>query len=321
MTIRPAQPPVVTVFGGTGFLGRHIIAQLARTGAVIRVATRNPAHAYFLRPLGHAGQIVPVRCDIADDASVAAALDRSTHAVNLVGCLYETRDCKFDRLHTELPGRLGRLAAARKLSLLVHVSALGAANNSPSRFARSKAAGEDALRDAFPRHVILRPGAVFGPEDDFLNAIARMARRFGALPVLDGGRTRFQPVYVGDIARAVTEIVTAPPAAFAGNTYALAGPEVYTFRELAGITLHHARLHARLVPWPFWLARLIGKMANVMPTSVVAAQQIRRLYADDVQAPGTAGLAELGIAPTHLQAVLPTYMAQYWPGGRYTEFA
>lgn len=322
MTIQPPHPPVITVFGGTGFLGRHIIRNLAKSGAVIRVATRSPASAYFLRPLGQIGQIVPVRCDVNDDASVAAVLDGATHAVNLVGILFERGRQRFDRLHAELPGRIGRIAAAKKLALVVHISALGAAANGPSRYSRSKAAGEDALRAAFARHVILRPSVVFGPEDNFFNMFARMAQKFHMLPLIAGGQTRFQPVYVGDIAEAVTRVIDAPTdSVFVGKTYTACGPQVYSMKELMRITLQQSRLSACLLPLPGWAARLMAMVSRLLPRPLITADQIRQLSVDNVQHPNVPGIADLGVAPTDLRAVLPSYMLQYWPGGRFLETA
>lgn len=296
---------VVTIFGGAGFIGRHLVRRLAARGATVRVATRRPETAQHLLPMGEVGQIVLARF-AEDEAALAALLTGSSAVVNLVGILFERRSGEFDRVHGELPGRIGALAGAAGVERLVHLSAIGADPASPSLYARSKAAGEAALRAAFPAAVILRPSIVFGPEDGFFNRFAAMAKLAPALPLVGGGGTRFQPVYVGDVADAIVAGLERPE--LAGRTFELGGPKVYTFRELLAYTLEVTGRRRLLLPLPFALARLQARFLELLPTPPLTRDQVSLLERDNVVAPGSAGLAELGILPTPLEVVVPTYL-------------
>lgn len=312
---------IITVFGGTGFLGRHIINALARTGATIRVATRIPQRAYFLRPAGRVGQIVPVFCDIHDDASVNAVLQGASHAVNLLGVLFEKgRKGSFEKIHIEAAERIARACRAQGLQLLAHVSALGASAQGPSRYARTKALGEDKVIHAFPKTVVLRPSVVFGPDDNFFNLFARMARVTGTVPLIAGGRTKFQPVYVGDIAQAIENIFSTPDdGKFFGQIYEIGGPYVYTLRELMDMMLKYSRQDAKLVSVPSEFAKIIGLFAGLAPRPLLTIDQVDSLKKDNVLPLNTSGLRLLGVNPTDLEAILPQYMQQYWPGGRFAQ--
>jgi len=303
----------ITIFGGTGFLGRHIVTALAKTGARIRVATRNPARAYFLKPAGDPGQITAVRCDVHDTVSVASALKGATDAVNLIGILFEkgTRQ-KFDALHRDVPHRIAQQSAEQGLSMLVHISALGAAPTAASRYAQTKAAGEDGLIRAMPRSVILRPSVVFGPEDDFFNRFATMARMAPVLPLVMGGTTKFQPVYVGDIAQAVKNLMSCTDSRkYLGHTYEIGGPAVYTFRELLEMMMQVTGKTRGFVSLPAPAAKIIGALSSCLPRPALTVDQVRSLTQDNVLSGNYPGLAELGVTPTPLQAILPTYLAQY----------
>jgi len=308
-----AAQKIVTVFGGTGFLGRHIIYALARTGARIRVATRMPARAYFLRPAGDVGQIVPVACNVHDGASVARALRGATHAVNLVGALYERgKDGSFEKLHHLAPKRMAEQAGEAGLECFVHVSALGVSTQSPAAYSRTKALGENAVTQTFDRSVVLRPGLVFGPEDDFFNRFAKMARRSPFLPVVGGGETKFQPVYVGDVAQAVRNILTAPwPQKHAGQTYELGGPEVLRFRDCLQRLLDITGQEARILSLPVPLAQLVALFGSVLPKPPLTRDQIKNLQSDNILSGHYPVLQDLGITPTALGAVLPSYLKQY----------
>lgn len=307
---------IVTIFGGTGFIGHQIVREVARTGARIRIATRVPARAYDLRPLGNIGQITALACNVHSDDDVARALDGATHAINLIGVLFEKgKKNTFQKLHVDVPARIGRIAAARNLHGVVHVSALGADIKGVSASARSKAAGEAALRRHFPRSVILQPSIVFGSDDNFFNQFARIAQLTHTLPLIGGGRTSFQPVYVGDVARATLTALTNP--ACAGQTYALGGPETFTFRQLLDMMLEYSRLSAVYIPLPVPVAKLMGACASIMPRPFITVDQVRSLMADNIVPAGAHTLADLGITATPLRAILPSYLSQYWPGGRF----
>lgn len=303
----------ITIFGGTGFIGRHTVQQLARTGAQIRIATRSPASAYFLRPCGDVGQIVPVACDIHDAASVARAVAGSTHVINLIGILFESgRKNKFDTIHHLAAQRIAHAAAEAGVQQFIHISAIGASKKAAAHYAQSKADGEDAVLRACPQAVILRPSLVFGAEDNFFNRFAAMARLSPALPLVMGGKTRFQPVYVGDIAEAITKIVTCTASSkYAGQIFELAGPQIATFRELLELTLHLTGRKRLFIPLPAPAAKVIGAFGGLLPTPPLTVDQVRSLGADNVASGHHPGLADLGITPTAMGGILPTYLRQY----------
>ena len=307
--------PTATVFGGSGFVGRYTVGELARRGYRVRVAVRRPDRALFLIPMGDVGQITPVAANIRDDASVAAAVEGADAAINLVGVLYEAGAQRFHAVHADGAGRIARAAAAAGVDRMVHVSAIGAAPDSPAAYARSKAAGEEAVRNAFPGAAVVRPSVVFGIEDDFLNRFAWIARLAPALPLIGGGNTRFQPVYVGDVAAGIARIVE--DHGTAGGIYELGGPEVYSFRELMETLLRHIGRRRPLLPVPGILAMLPAGLMELSPfPPLLTRDQIRMLACDNVAAGDAPGLKDLGLAPTPLEAVAPGYLARYRRGGR-----
>jgi len=310
---------VVTVFGGSGFIGRHLVRRLARRDWVVRVAVRHPSRAQFLKPMGDVGQIAPLRARIEDPMSVQAALDGAQAAVNLVGILYERGRRSFAAVHARGALHVAEAVAAAGVERLVQVSAIGADRHAAAEYARSKAAGEAAVRTAFPSATVLRPSVVFGPEDDFFNRFAAMARLSPALPLIGGGRTRFQPVYVGDVAEAIARSLERPEAQ--GRIYELGGPKVYTFKELMEILLHEIRRRRLLIPVPFALAALQGAVLECLPVPPLTRDQVRLLRRDNVASPDLPGLRDLGIEPTALEIVIPAYLDRYRPGGRFNRAA
>jgi NADH dehydrogenase len=306
---------VVTVFGGAGFIGRHLVRRLAKRGWRVIVATRRPAEAMFLKPLGSVGQIVPMYADITDDASVEAAVRTADFAINLVGILYEPKAGAFEKIHAEAPGRIARLAKAAGCERMVQISAIGADTASDSAYARTKAKGEQAVLAAFPEATILRPSIVFGPEDGFFNLFAGMAQMSPILPLIGGGHTRFQPVYVGDVADAAMAALQRLDVF--GRTYELGGPQAYSFRELMEMMLKEIRRKRFLmtVPWP--LAELQGKVLGMLPSPPLTSDQVTQLKHDNVVSDGALTLKDLDIQPTALEAILPTYMIRFRPGGRF----
>ncbi|MEX2644041.1 MAG: complex I NDUFA9 subunit family protein [Acetobacterales bacterium] len=325
---------LVTVFGGSGFIGRYVVQRLARTGATVRVATRSPQRAHFLRPMGNVGQIVPTATRIEDADSVARAVQGADSVVNLVGILHESGRRTFEAVHVRGPESVAAAATSAGVQRLVHVSALGADANSPSAYARSKALGEDALLQNFPNATVLRPSVVFGPEDSFLNLFAGMARYLPALPVFGcpaprlnpGGRpfidfyghggTRFQPVYVGDVADAAMAGLTQREAP--GKVFELGGPRTYSFKELMEFVLAQTQRRRLLVPVPFWLAHVQAAFLELLPSPLLTRDQVRQLRFDNVVTGQRPQLPELGIAPTPLEAVAPEYLATYRKGGKRT---
>ncbi len=307
------QRKVAMVFGGSGFVGRYMVKRLAQRGYVVRVGVRDPDRATFLKPMGNLGQIVPMAASVRDDASVAALVAGAEVVVNCVGILYETGSQTFQALHAEAPGRIGRAAAAAGVRHVVHVSAIGADAASPSVYARTKAEGEAALRAAFPAAVVLRPSIVFGPEDNFFNQFAALAQVLPALPVFGGGRTRFQPVYVGDVADAAMAALDRAEAA--GKTYELGGPKIYTFREILEFILRTTGRKRFLVSIPYSVGALQARLLELLPKPLLTRDQLLLLQRDNVVSPGALTLADLGIAPKAVEAIVPTYLARFRRGG------
>jgi uncharacterized protein YbjT (DUF2867 family) len=305
----------VTLFGGTGFVGRYVAQMLAQRGWRIIVAARHPDRALPLKTAGAVGQVVPVFADIRDDGSVAAAVAGADAVVNLVGILFERGKQRFDSIHGEAAGRVARAAAAAGASRFVQISAIGASADSPSSYARTKAAGEAAVRAAFPGASILRPSVIFGPEDGFFNLFANLARTAPFLPLFGGGTTKFQPVYVQDVAAAVVACLEQDGTA--GQTYELGGPRVYSFRELMELTLKQTGRKKRLVSLSWGMAAFEAKLFSLLPKPPLTPDQVVQLKIDNVVAPGAKTLADLGIQPTPAELILPSYLDRYRPGGRF----
>lgn len=303
---------VATVFGGTGFIGRYVVQRLANLDYVVRVATSHPGAGRFLQTQGRVGQIVPLAASVADPGAVARAVAGANLVVNLVGILHERKPGDFQRLQAEGAGTIARLAAEAGTERLVQVSAIGADPNSPSQYGKTKAAGEAAVRAAFPGAVILRPSIVFGPEDQFFNRFAGMARLLPFMPVV-AGATRFQPVYVGDVADAVVAAATRDDAV--GKTYELGGPRAISFRDLLRFILDATGHRRPLVDMPGGLVRLQARLSEYLPNPPLTRDQLVMLQRDNVVTPGMPGLAELGISAKSVEAVVPGYLARFRPGG------
>jgi NADH dehydrogenase len=304
---------VVTVFGGAGFLGRSIVSSLARQGAHVRVACRRPDEALRCKPMGDVGQVTPVAANIRDDASVAAAVDGADAVINLVGILYESGRQSFDAVHRDGAGRIAQAAATAGVARLVHVSAIGADPQAASKYARSKGEGELAVKAAFDKAVILRPSILFGPDDDFFNRFAALARISPVLPLIGGGNTRFQPAYVRDAAAAVVAALTHSDTV--GRTYELGGPQIYSFRQLLELLLTIIDRKRLLVPVPFWVAMMNAFFFEFLPVPPLTRDQVRLLRRDNVVTEGVSGFADLGISPTAPEVILPTYLTRFRPGG------
>jgi len=317
MTAIPTET-LVTVFGGSGFLGRHVVRALARAGYRIRPAVRRPDLAGHLQPLGRVGQIHAVQANLRYPASVQAAVQGADVVINLVGILFERGKQRFEAVQAEGAHTVAQAAAAAG-ARLVHVSALGADLDSPALYARSKAQGEAAVLAAVPGATILRPSIVFGPEDDFFNRFASLARIAPALPLIGGGETKFQPVFVGDGAQAIARAVGGR--AKSGTIYELGGPEVKSFRELMQYVLAVTERRRLLVPLPFGLARLQAHLLQLLPTPLLTPDQVELLRADNVvskaaQAEGRT-IQALGIEPTALEAVVPSYLWRFRKAGQF----
>ena len=303
---------VATVFGGSGFIGRYVVKRLAASGYVVRVAVRDPEAALFLKPMGVVGQVVPLYASLANEGTVARAVDGAELVVNLVGILAEPKPGAFEAIQHQGAATIARMAAMAGVERLVHVSAIGADPGSASAYAASKGRGEAAAREAFPQAAILRPSIVFGAEDNFFNRFGAMTRLSPFMPVI-AGQTRFQPVYVGDVADAVLAGLTHAEAP--GRLFELGGPRVWTFRELLAYILTETQRHLRLVEIPMGLARLQASVLERLPGKLLTRDQLVMLARDNVVAPGSLGLGELGIVPTPVELVVPFYLRRYRPGG------
>ncbi len=314
-------PPLVTVFGGSGFVGRHVVRALAKRGYNIRVAVRRPDLAGFLQPLGNVGQISFVQANLRYRNSIDRAVDGASHVVNCVGILHETGRNTFDAVQ-EFGARAVAEAARNAGATLTHISAIGADAKSTSDYGRTKGRAETAILTIKPDAVIFRPSIVFGPEDSFFNKFADMARMSPILPLIGGGKTKFQPVYVEDIAEAVARAVDGKVAG--GKVYELGGPEVLSFRECLEMMLKVTSRKNPLVSLPFGVASLIGSIASLVPfiTPPITPDQVRMLKRDNIvsaeaEAEGRT-LKGLGITPTMPASVLGSYLVQYRPHGQYT---
>lgn len=312
---------LVTVFGGSGFLGRYVVQALAKRGHRIRVAVRRPDLAGHLQPLGMVGQIKPIQANVRYRWSVDRALEGVDAVVNLVGILAEGGRQTFDAVQSFGPRAIGEAARAAGISNVVHVSAIGADKPSTIGYLRSKAEGEAAIHETAPEAVIMRPSIVFGPEDNFFNRFAAMARLSPTLPLIGGGNTRFQPVFAGDVGEAIARAVDGQ--ARQGAIYELGGPEILTFRECMERMLEVTKRRRVLVPVPWFAARIIGRIGNYVPGAPITLDQVRMLGFDNIVSADAERdkrtLEGLGISPTALEVVLPTYLTRFRERGQFTQ--
>ncbi|MBO6717045.1 MAG: complex I NDUFA9 subunit family protein [Rhizobiaceae bacterium] len=322
MTTISPKPKLVTVFGGSGFLGRHIVQALARRGYLVRVAVRRPDLANHVTYLGNVGQIQPVQANVRVRWSVDRAVKGADHVINLVAILAEGGRQRFDAVH-EFGARAVAEAARAAGAGLTHVSAIGADPESQSAYARTKAAGERAVSETVKGALIVRPSIMFGPEDHFFNRFANMARFSPALPLIGGGHTKFQPVYVGDVAEVIARSVDGSVAG--GRILELGGPRVLTFRECMEEMLEVIDRKRMLVPVPWWLARLQGAILGLLPNPLLTTDQVIQLGYDNVVSEKAAKdgrtLEGLGIKGRTVEAILPTYLWTYRPAGQFTRKA
>ena len=313
---------IITVFGGSGFVGRHIVRALAKAGYRVRVAARRPHLAQDLRVMGVVGQVQLVQANVRVASSVERALEGASGVVNLVGVLNESGRQTFTRLHALGAKTVAEAAASAGIDRVVHVSAIGADADSPSRYARTKAEGESAVATARPTATILRPSIVFGAGDSFFNRFASMARFVPALPLFGGGKTRFQPVFAGDVARAVLAALESDDAR--GRTYELGGPGVYSFAELMRFILEEIDRPRVLLPLPWAVGNVIAmgaEIAAILPfvEPVITRDQLVQLKRDNVVSEGVGTLADLGIAGETIDAIVPAYLGRYRRHGQFHE--
>jgi uncharacterized protein YbjT (DUF2867 family) len=308
---------LVTVFGGSGFLGRHAVRALAQAGYRVRVAVRYPNLANYLVPAGHVGQIQILKTNVRDEAHVAAAVAGADAVVNLVGILYPAGGQSYEAMHAEAPATIGKCAKAAGVKTVLHISTVGVSTDSESVYSRTKAEGDEAVRREFAEATILRPSLVFGPEDNFFNKFASLARFAPLLPLIGGGHTKFQPVFVGDVAAAIRKCIE--DSATRGKTYELGGPAVYSFKEMLEIILRETGRKRLLVPVPFWLANIKAFFLQFLPGTLLTPDQVTFLKTDNVVADGALTLADLGIVADSMEAILPSYLWRFRREGQYQE--
>lgn len=321
----------ITVFGGSGFVGRHLARRLAADGWTIRIAVRDPEDAAYMKPMGDVGQIVPIPTNVLNEESVARAVEGVDCVVNLVGILSQWGRQKFENIHVTGAANIAKAATAADASRMVHISAVGVDAEALSLYGRTKAAGEAAVREAFPAAVILRPSVIFGPEDSFFNLFAGLARFTPALPVFgcpvipkltwfsdkgtvhcdiygDGG-TKLQPVYVGDVADAIVNALKTSAAA--GETYELGGPQVYSSKEIMELLLKHIQRKRWLIPIPFFWLSFYAWFLEKWPETIITCDQINQLKTDNVAGSDAKGLADLGVEATGADTILPSYLTRF----------
>ncbi len=322
--LRRRSDSLATVFGGSGFIGRHIVRALARNGWRVRAAERRPDLAGFLQPMGVVGQVFPVQANLRFPASLTASLEGAEVAINAVGILHKSGPQTFASIHVDGARAAARAARAAGVKRFVHISAIGADPKSKANYGRTKAAGEAAVLEEFPDAVILRPSIVFGPEDDFFNRFADLARRSPMLPLV-GGKSKFQPVFAGDLAAAV--LAAADGAAKPATIYEIGGPEIETMRALLDKTQAWAGRDRPYLPMPFWLAKLAALATVVLPNGMrpLTVDQVRMLQSDNVVSAAAIKegrtLAGLGvIAPHTIAAIVPTYLERFQPKGQYAHY-
>ncbi|MCE8513825.1 complex I NDUFA9 subunit family protein [Ruegeria pomeroyi] len=314
---------LVTIYGGSGFVGRYIARRMAKEGWRVRVAVRRPNEAMHVKPYGAVGQVEPVLCNLRDDNSVAQAMRGADAVVNCVGVLNELGRNSFDAVQAEGAERIARIAAEQGITRMVHVSAIGADADSDSDYSRTKALGETGVLRHMPDAMILRPSVIFGSEDQFFNRFAGMTRFGPFLPVV-GADTRFQPVYVDDVARAAVKGVLGQAP---GGVYELGGPDVETFRALMQRMLGVIHRKRIILGLPFFAARIMAGMLDVakfvsfqlFPNGILTRDQLKNLRRDNVVSADAKGFADLGITPKPMDTILPTYLWKFRPNGQYDE--
>jgi len=316
----------VTIFGGSGFIGRYIVQRLARRGVIVRVAVRNPDDALFLKPMGNVGQIAPMATDIRNADAVARAVEGADAVINCVSLYVERGGASFDAIHVKGAERIAKAAAAAGVKRLVHLSGIGADTNSASKYARDRARGDAAVREAYPDVTILMPSVVFGAEDHFFNTFGMLARlspvlplfgwkRVDYFPFIDGGTTKMQPVYVGDVADAA--VAALDHAKAPGTVFELGGPAVMSFRQVIELTCRITERKRLLVPIPFWWARIWAFFFRLLPNPPITSDQLRLLEEDNVVGEKAKTLADLGVRATAAEAIVPAYLARFRRHGRH----
>ena len=306
---------IATIFGATGFIGRHLIRRLTEKDFRIIVATRSPYLHGYLRPLGDPGQIDLEKVNLFDEKTLRVLLKNSHVVINLVGILYETRRQKFENIHSKFPELLSRLCNEYGIEKFIHLSALGINENVKSEYIRTKLQGEKNILNNFDKSIILRPSIVFGPEDNFFNQFASLAQFLPFLPLIGGGQTKFQPIYVGDVAKAIVAILQKEE--IDSKIFELGGAEIFTFQELMNILLKQIKKRRFLIPVPFSIAKFGARILQMFPKPLITTDQIEILKQDNVVDSNYATLKDLNISPKTIESILPQYIYRFRKGGEF----
>jgi len=306
---------IIAIFGAGGFLGKHLMRQLTKLDYRVKVATRNPYLKGYLKPLGNPGQIELFKTNIFDSEDVKKVLENSDFVINLVGILYETKKQKFDQIHSQFPLFLSKQCNELNIKKLIHVSALGVREKHNSRYMQSKLQGEKNIQNTFKSSVILRPSLVFGPEDKFFNTFASLAQFFPAIPLIGGGKTKFAPIYVGDVAKAIVKSLEI--SSMESKIYELGGPKNYSFKELMEILLMEIKKKRFLMPIPFSLAKFNSYFLQMLPNPLLTPDQVELLKYNNIVTGNYPTLKDLGITGTTVQSILPKYIYRFRTGGQF----
>ncbi len=308
---------VATIFGGTGFLGKQIVSDLARSGVVVKVATRIPESVYSLKIYGDVGQIVPVQCNYSDASSIRAAVRGSDFVVNCIGILFEKgKRSKFQNAHVDIPAMIAKSCADEHIKRFVHISALGC-DNATSKYGKSKFEGEAAVLSNFPAATILRPSVIFGENDNFFNMFAELARFTPFLPLIGGGKTKFQPVYVSDVSDVVVRALISNMDKYLGNIYELGGADIVTFKDIYEKLFEYTGRGRRLIYIPYWVAKIQAFFLGLLPSPILTPDQVESLKNDNIVSDGAQNMQSFGIAPKSMDLILPKYLKNYRAGGRF----
>ncbi|MDH5722664.1 MAG: complex I NDUFA9 subunit family protein [Alphaproteobacteria bacterium] len=309
----------VTVFGGSGFVGSQIIRELAAKGFMIKVATRVPERAYDLKPCGNVGQIIPIACNYNNDESIESALRDSDYVVNCIGILFERgKSSTFKKIHVDIPQKIAQACAENGVDRFVHISALGC-DTGTSKYAKTKLAGEDAIKNAFPAATILRPSVIFGPKDNFFNMFASLSLYMPFLPLIGGGKTKFQPVFVGNVADAVLYALQEKKGESKGKTYHLGGPDIVDFKEIYQKLFKYTGRTKPLVNLPFAFAKFEALFLSMLPKPLLTSDQVESLKTDVIISQGALTFENMGIHPKSMDLILPLYLKMYRSGGRFSQ--
>jgi NADH dehydrogenase len=308
---------VVCIFGASGFIGRHLIRRLTKKDFRVVAATRSPYLHGYLKPLGNPGQIDLEKVNLFDEERLRILIKNSDVVINLVGILHETKKQKFENIHAKFPDLLSKLCSELNIKKLVHISALGINETVSSQYMQSKLKGEKNIINNFNRSVILRPSVIFGPEDKFFNQFASMADFFPVLPLIGGGLTYFQPIYVGDIAKSIMAVLEKEE--INNNIFELGGPQIFTFKELMKILLKEINKKRFLIPIPFLFAKFQAKILQLLPKPLLTTDQVEMLKYDNIVTNKYPTLKDLKINPKTIEAVLPNYIWRFRKGGQFAK--